>query len=55
MEPGLTENKPTDNFVEVDVVVERELVGEAHVAQEGDQIADNEHQAHHSVDQDCAP
>ena len=49
MKPGLDENEPSDEHVEVDVLVERELVRETHLAKEGDAVAENQQDAQHCV------
>ena len=49
MKPGLDENEPADEHVEVDVLVEGELVREAHLAEEGDAVAEDEEDADHRV------
>ncbi len=50
MEPGLAEDDPTHELVEVDVVVEGEEGGEPHVAQDGDGVPQHQHQDHHRVE-----
>ena len=52
VKPGLTEDQPANNFVEVNAVIQGELVCQAHVAQECHQVAEDEHQTDHGVEQD---
>ena len=39
VEPGLAEDQPAHNFVEVDAVVQGKLVSQAHVAEEGHEVS----------------
>ena len=50
MKPCLDENEPADEHVEVDILVEGELVREAHLAEEGDAVAEDEEDADHRID-----
>ena len=41
VKPGLNEDDPANDFVEVDVVVQRQFVSQAHVPEESHQVAKN--------------
>ena len=49
--PGLDKDYPPHQFVEVDVVVQREDGGEAEVPEHGDAVAQDQHQDQHWVEQ----
>ena len=51
VKPGLTEDQPANNFVEVYAVIQRQLVRQAHVPEERHQVAEDEDQADHRVEQ----
>ena len=41
VKPGLNEDDPANDFVEVDVVVQRQFVSQTHVPEESHQVAKN--------------
>ena len=45
--PGLYEDEPAHQFVEVDVLVQREDGGEAEVPEHGDAVPQHQHQDQH--------
>ena len=51
---GLDEDDPSDHLVDVDVVVQREDRGEAHIAEDGDGVAEDEYQYHDRVEEESA-
>ena len=50
--PGLDKDEPPHQFVEVDVVVQREDGGHAEVSQHGDAVAEDQHQDQHGVEEE---
>ena len=50
VEPGLEEDDDSGELVQVDVVVQRQLGGQAHLPHEGDGVTKNEEQDHHRVE-----
>ncbi len=50
VKPGLNEDDPANDFVEVDVVVQGQFVSQAHVSEECHQVAKNENQADNCVE-----
>ena len=55
VQPGLTEDQPANNFVEVNAVIQRQFVCQAHVPQECHQVAEDEDETHHRVEEDGPP
>lgn len=51
VQPCLTKNHPANNFMEVNVVVERKLVRQAHVSEEGDEISDDQQETYRGVEE----
>ena len=45
VQPSLSKDQPANNFVEVNVVIQRQLVSEAHISKEGDQVANDQEEA----------
>ena len=52
VKPSLTEDQPANNFMEVNAVIQGQFVCQAHVTQECHQVAEDEHEADHGVEQD---
>ena len=55
VKPGLNEDDPANDFMEVDVVVQRQFVSQTHVPEESHQVAKNEDQADNSVEKYGSP
>ena len=54
VEPGLDEDHPAHQLVEVDVVIEGQHGGQAEVPEAGDRVAEDEDQDHHGVEEERA-
>ena len=52
VKPGLTKDQPANNFMEVNAVIQGQFVRQAHVTQECHQVAEDEDEADHGVEQD---
>ena len=52
VKPGLTKDQPANNFVEVNAVIQGQFVCQTHVTQECHQVAEDEDEADHGVEQD---
>ena len=52
VKPGLTKDQPANNFMEVNAVIQGQFVCQAHVTQECHQVAEDEDEADHGVEQD---
>ena len=50
MEPGLEEDDGAGDLVQVDVLVQREDLDKAELAEEGDKVAEDEEQDHHGIE-----
>ena len=50
VKPGLNEDDPANDFVEVDVVIQRQFVSQAHVTEKSHQVPKNEDQADNRVE-----
>ena len=50
VKPGLDEDDPANDFVEVDVVIQRQFVSQPHVTEKSHQIPKNEDQADNRVE-----
>ena len=55
VKPGLTEDQPANNFVEVNAVIQRQFVRQSHVPQERHQVPQHEDEADNCVEQDSPP
>ena len=53
VEPGLEEDEAPGEFVKVDVIVQGNNAGKAHVAEEGDGVAKNQTENENRVKQQC--
>ena len=55
VKPGLTKDQPANNFVEVNAVIQGQFVCQTHVTQECHQVAEDEDEADHGVEEDGSP
>ena len=55
VQPRLSKNQPPNNFMEVNVVVQRKFVRKAHVSEERDQVAYHQEETQNGVDQQRPP
>ena len=55
VQPRLSKNQPPNNFMEVNVVVQRKFVHKAHVSEECDQVAYHQEETQNGVDQQRLP
>ena len=52
VKPGLTKDQPANNFMEVNAVIQGQFVCQTHVTQECHQVAEDEDEADHGVEED---